>query len=66
MIPAQRIMPDGRILNDRHGVGGHVKDLAFATGKGILNDPMVKKEGKKMMRKAGLAGLKLIAEAFKK
>jgi hypothetical protein len=39
-------MPDGRILDDRNGVGGHIRNLAFHTGREILDDPMVKKEGK--------------------
>ena len=66
MLTSQRVMPDGRILDDRNGVGGHIKNLAFHTGREILDDPMVKKEGKKLLRKAGMSGLKLLAQAFKK
>ena len=65
----RRVMVDeaGRIMDSGHGgVGGHVKNMAFGAGRELLNDPIVKKEGKKMLRKAAMGGLKMLGELMKK
>ena len=57
----------GRIMDSGHGrVGGHVKNMALGAGRELLNDPIVKKQGKKLLGKIALGGLKMIGSMLKK